>query len=144
MIIEYIVSFVIGIFNSYYNGIKEGFLFGGSLFGPNQKVYDKEAVTIFLSQAYFQFGIISMVGILPSICIPIFVVLMCKFQRILTKDILKYGIIVLLICIILHIISFLKVYDIGLILLPYIECIIISYFIARKIYRINNENMLSN
>ncbi|MBR3696659.1 MAG: hypothetical protein IKM97_00045 [Clostridia bacterium] len=109
--------------------------------GHNDTVYGKEAINLFLSQSHFNFGIISMVGILPSICIPIFVATLLKFKKSFPKKVIKYMIIALIICIILHIIAFndfIK-YDIQLIVLPYIESVIISYLIARVIFKLSSE-----
>ncbi len=139
LIMIYIISFIVGIFDSYNNGETKTFLFGGSIFGPNDTVYGEETINLFLSKFHFGFCIISLYGIMPSICIPIFVAILLRFKKIFTKNILKYTIILLLICIICHIIFLKQNYDTGLIILPYIESVIISYLIARVIFKFSSK-----
>ncbi len=136
IIIVCVASFIIGIFNSYNNGILEEKLF----FGDNDIVYGKQAINEYLKQSYFCFAILSLYGIIPIIFIPIIVSILRKFKILFSKNMLKPVIIVLLICIISHIFSSLEFYEFGLVTLPYIESIVISYLIAKKIYKINYKN----
>ena len=144
IIVAISVLFIIGIFNSYNNGIKELSLFNFS--NNSDTYYGEKAVNEYFRQSLFNFGILSSMGILPIICMPSFVAILLRFKKLFSKEVIKYMIIVLIISILLHIIGFndfIK-YDIGLIILPYIESFIISYFIARKFYKMNNKNVVNN
>lgn len=139
LIMVYILSFVIGIFSSYNNGIKKTWLSGGSLFGPYDVVYGKEAVNTYISQSLLAFVILSMLGVVPIIFIPIVVLILGKFKNLFSKIKLKYVVIILSICIIAHILVYANLNVRLLIILPYIESIIISYIIAKKLNEINNK-----
>ena len=140
-IIGYGIKFIVGILDSYNNGTEKTFLFGGGLFGPYDTVYRKEAVNLYLSKSLFDFAIISMFGILPGICVPIFVTILIKFKKIFSKKTTKYIGVTFIICILFHVIAFNDVvkYDILLCFLPYIESLMISYLIAIIIFKSSNE-----
>ncbi len=132
LVMVYILSFVIGIFSSYNSGVEKTWLFGGSIFGTNDIVYGKEAINVYFKQSIFAFGILSMCGILPMIFIPIIISILGKFKKVFLKIKLKYVLIIFSICIIVHILVYVKFNEWLLLILPYIESIIISYLIAIK------------
>ena len=135
LIIVFVVYFIIGIFYAYNNGTYESLSFGRGLFKSYETIYGKEAIQLYLSKSFFYFCISSMLGILPSMLVPIFVAIILKFKRIFSKTVFKYVTIALLGLIILHILTFYVFFDIGLVILPYIESILISYLIAGTIYK---------
>lgn len=138
LIIGGISLFIIGIFNSYNNGIKEFTLFGVA----DDIYYGKRAINEYLMKSLFIFWMLSFMGILPIICIPIFVAVLLKFKKLFSKNVSQYAMIALIICILLHIMTFYDIfsfYNIGFGILPYAESVIISYIIARKLHKMNSE-----
>ena len=135
LLIVYIVSFIIGIYDGYHNGVKkEGFFIKS-----DEIVYGNEAIDVYLSNSCFEFCLYSMFGILPCICIPVFVAILLRFKKLFSKKIRKNVIIIVLVmCIFLHIIAFKEIYDELLVLLPYIESLIVSYLITRVILKNRN------
>lgn len=137
LLIGYILSFILDIFRVYNNGISTTLLTNN----PNNRIYGREAINIYIKEgAFFNFSLLSMIGILPAILIPIFVFILGKFKYLFSKIKLPYVIIILLICLILNILSNFKFNMFGLIILPYLESFLISFLISNVFYKIDSKN----
>lgn len=101
-------------------------------------VYGKEASNEYILQLKFFLIILSAIGIIPIILIPIFssilLFLKKKYQK--TKTIVE----ILIFCIVIHFLSYLYpatdliILPMMALTLPYVESFLISYLIARNIY----------
>lgn len=141
LIIGGILKFIIGIYDSYNNGIVKspGFWnFSGA--SDRTMLYGQEGTDEYLEQSIFEFCILSFVGIIPAICAPIFTAILLRLKKIFNKNITKCAIIILIACIPLHIIIFNKLIDEAMVILPYIESIILSYIIAGFYFKLNRKN----
>lgn len=145
LIISGTLKFIIGIYDSYNNGIAKspGFWnFSGA--SDRTMLYGQEGIDEYLDQFTFDFCILSLAGIIPAICAPIFTAILLRFKKIFNKNITKCAIVLLIACIPIHIIIFDHLIDEALVILPYIESVIISYIIARIYFKINYENETNN
>ena len=130
ILIIILVILLNGMFNSYHNGInKNWFLNDGLLSGEKVLTYGMEAIYIYLEQFLFIFIICSILGIIPILNLPIMILLTKKMKLYKKINSFKTLLIPLIVCISLHILVFLIGPLFIAIILPYIECILISHLI---------------
>ena len=125
-----VIMILIGIFNSYHSGINKNWFFSGSWIQSQEELaYGVDAIKIYLSQIFLYFVVFSILGIFPILNLPIIFFIIEKMKLYKKMESSKTLIFSIIICVLAHIISFYFGFSLVTIVLPYIECIQISYMI---------------